>query len=155
MMLRRCGQSLRRRASAVSVSIESKRELQILDLTRFLTPTGHHLDQVRGRLSLETLWSQGLERDGLAVESIRRKREVPTYLVSRTQRSASAKARSRASSTHYGRCTAGPGHQIAKNNPMQSKMGPSSQHSLLAFAFGHEKKNGPSSRPSLISSRSS
>ena len=39
-----------------------------------------------------------------------------------------------------------------ENNPMQSKMGPSSQHSCCV-AFGHEKKNGPSSRPSLISSR--
>ena len=38
-----------------------------------------------------------------------------------------------------------------ENNPMQSKMGPSSQHSCCV-AFGHEKKNGPSSRPSLISS---
>jgi hypothetical protein len=36
--------------------------------------------------------------------------------------------------------------QNRENNPMQSRLGPGSQHSC-GLRPGHEKKNGPSSRP--------
>src|SRR5882757_3097316 len=88
----------------------------------------------------------------VGVESIRRKREVLT--ISCPGRSAAPPpARSRASSTHYGRCTAGPGHKIAKTTPCKVKWAPA-RSTRAALRSGHEKKNGPSSRPSLISSRS-
>ena len=54
--------------------------------------------------------------------------------MSRTQRSAS-------SAVHRGAQT-----QNRENNPMQSRMGPGSQRSC-GLRPGHEKKNGPSSRP--------
>ena len=43
--------------------------------------------------------------------------------------------------------------QNRENNPMQSRLGPGLQRSC-GLRPGHEKKNGPSSRPNLISSRS-
>src|SRR6267154_940849 len=73
-------------------------------------------------------------------------------LVSRTQRSASASAFTRVFDTlwavHRRART-----QNRENNPMQSKMGPA-RSTRAALRSGHEKKNGSSSRPSLISSRS-
>jgi len=53
-----------------------------------------------------------------------------------------------------GRCTAGPGHKIAKTTPCKVNWAPA-RSTRAALRSGHEKKNGPSSRPSPISSRSS
>src|SRR6266849_8882629 len=53
-----------------------------------------------------------------------------------------------------GRCTAGPGHKIAKTTPCKVEWAPA-RSTRAALRSGQEKKNGPSSRPGLISSRSS
>jgi hypothetical protein len=44
--------------------------------------------------------------------------------------------------------------QKRENNPMQSRMGPGPRSTRAVLRPGHEKKNDPSSRPNLISSRS-
>src|SRR6266850_1869078 len=46
-----------------------------------------------------------------------------------------------------------PGHKIAKTTPCKVKWAPA-RSTRAALRSGHAKKNGPSSRPSLISSRS-
>src|SRR6266850_7083810 len=99
----------------------------------------------------------------MGVESIRRKREVLT--ISCPGRGAAPHKRVHARLRHarkrvharlrraMGRCTAGPGHKIAKTTPCKVKWAPA-RSTRAALRSGHEKKNGPSSRPSLISSRS-
>src|SRR6266850_4993087 len=88
----------------------------------------------------------------MGVESIRRKREVLT--ISCPGRGAAPHKRVHARLRRaMGRCTAGPGHKIAKTTPCKVKWAPA-RSTRAALRSGHEKKNGPSSRPNLISSRS-
>src|SRR6266702_7618783 len=47
----------------------------------------------------------------------------------------------------WGRCTARPGHKIAKTTPCKVEWAPGSPSTRAALRPEHEKKNGPSSRP--------
>src|SRR6267154_3732561 len=87
----------------------------------------------------------------MGVESIRRKREVLT--ISCPGRGAAPHKRVHARLRRaMGRCTAGPGHKIAKTTPCKVNWAPA-RSTRAALRSGHEKKNGPWSRPSPISSR--